>query len=460
MMLTAHHVERFARASGDVNPLHTDEEFAHRSPFGRPIAHGCLVVLAALAAAPPGSPPGAPPIRASFLRPVFPGTRYRVRWGADRVVVEHGGEPAVVIRFGGTPVAADPSAGGEPFPVGEPDLAELRSLVADLGANTFDDDVLSGLAVCSRIAGVHQPGRHGLLTSATLRTRRGTGATGGRLRVLSEDRRTGIVRVGAGWGSRSGWTTAEITAFRRRPAPAPSAASTAAHLPPGEALRGTHVVVTGGSRGFGAAMTAALATQGAVVWVLYARSDDAVAALRAEFGRDRVRPLRCDATDPHAVEQAVRVARREARTIAGAVLCATPPLLPNPVHVDAVLPAVGQLGRALTTSLLPLAALLPWLAADRGWLVFTSTAALDNPRTDWLHYTAGKVAAEHYVRHLASRHRLPLLVTRPPAMRTELTNGPATALAARAPEEVAADVTRWVLDHHAPPPDLSAGARP
>jgi acyl dehydratase len=38
-------IEACAGLSGDYNPLHTDEEFARRSPFGTRIAHGPLVYL-------------------------------------------------------------------------------------------------------------------------------------------------------------------------------------------------------------------------------------------------------------------------------------------------------------------------------------------------------------------------------------------------------------------------------
>ncbi len=47
-------VEAYARAARDPNPLHTDTEYAKTTPFGRPIAHGMLVlsfVAEAMAAA-------------------------------------------------------------------------------------------------------------------------------------------------------------------------------------------------------------------------------------------------------------------------------------------------------------------------------------------------------------------------------------------------------------------------
>ena len=40
--ITESHITTFTAISGDYNPLHTDEEFAKKTPFGTRIAHGLL----------------------------------------------------------------------------------------------------------------------------------------------------------------------------------------------------------------------------------------------------------------------------------------------------------------------------------------------------------------------------------------------------------------------------------
>ena len=45
--ITEADVVAFAGLSGDWNPLHTDETFAQKTPFGTRIAHGALVLSAA-----------------------------------------------------------------------------------------------------------------------------------------------------------------------------------------------------------------------------------------------------------------------------------------------------------------------------------------------------------------------------------------------------------------------------
>ncbi|MBN9737773.1 MULTISPECIES: MaoC/PaaZ C-terminal domain-containing protein [unclassified Pseudonocardia] len=42
--ITETDVVQFAGSTWDTSPMHVDHEFAHRSSFGRPIAHGLLVL--------------------------------------------------------------------------------------------------------------------------------------------------------------------------------------------------------------------------------------------------------------------------------------------------------------------------------------------------------------------------------------------------------------------------------
>jgi 3-hydroxybutyryl-CoA dehydratase len=42
--LTQDRIDAYARASGDFNPIHIDEDFARTTPMGGTIAHGMLVL--------------------------------------------------------------------------------------------------------------------------------------------------------------------------------------------------------------------------------------------------------------------------------------------------------------------------------------------------------------------------------------------------------------------------------
>ena len=42
--VTQEQIGRYARASGDFNPIHLDPEFAGQSSFGRIVAHGMLIL--------------------------------------------------------------------------------------------------------------------------------------------------------------------------------------------------------------------------------------------------------------------------------------------------------------------------------------------------------------------------------------------------------------------------------
>lgn len=81
--ITETDVVNYAGLSGDFNPIHVDHHFARSTPFGKPIAHGLLVLAVGS-----GLMVASPPMRTQaflgirdwqFAAPVFIGDTVRVR---------------------------------------------------------------------------------------------------------------------------------------------------------------------------------------------------------------------------------------------------------------------------------------------------------------------------------------------------------------------------------------------
>jgi acyl dehydratase len=145
--VTESDVVNFAGLSGDLNPIHMDHEFARSTPFGRPVAHGLLVV--ALGS---GLTLFCPPMRTMaflqlkewhFKEPVYIGDTIRVRtkvlekqvsgrgrrgvvtWQRQIVnqhgrVVQHGSTVTMVEGRGPRRPAEATAASSEPTPADTP----------------------------------------------------------------------------------------------------------------------------------------------------------------------------------------------------------------------------------------------------------------------------------------------------------------------------------------------------
>src|SRR5579859_982760 len=189
------HVRRFAAASGDVNPLHVDAEFAHRTMHGRCVAHGALVAIVALGAVDPATLSRTRSLDLRFAQPVFPGDDLTVRSGSPlpgrvaveawscgqlctRITVEAGdtvlppvpGWPRVFrskprrLTLAGLGAAADTDYSDSYVP----DVAGLRELAAQLGAGNVPDALLAWLAAASYTVGMLVPGADSLFASARI----------------------------------------------------------------------------------------------------------------------------------------------------------------------------------------------------------------------------------------------------------------------------------------------------
>jgi NAD(P)-dependent dehydrogenase (short-subunit alcohol dehydrogenase family)/acyl dehydratase len=462
MLLSNADLVLFAGASGDHNPLHTSAEYARRTPFGRQVAHGVLAAVAALdesglAPFPVGR------VDLDFRQPTHPGIRYDVVTAPDRVTVldgdvtcltvrlAHGGAsdvPHVVRAAREAPRVVDPDDLVPGFAVTGPYGPDLDAL-CDRWPNAtrlLGRLPLACLLWSSFVAGMELPGRDCLLNGVSLRLRRVEQAAPLELSYRAEvedfDPRFGLLTSTATLsGGPATVAEATIETMVRTPVPPTSAESLAGLLPRSDRLRGHTSVVVGGSRGLGAAMALALASQGGRVLVGHRGTPDDLADLVAAGAGLGGEIVSCpgDAATP---EWSARVAAT-ARAVDLLVCSAAPPIRAlrlDPAGLDRVHEFVANAFALVST---PMAGLLGAL----GRCLVVSSSAVTDPPHDWPHYVAAKHAVEGLTRWAAARHPgTEFFLTRPGMLLTEQMNTPGTREKAGAVEPVAAALVRRLAD--------------
>ncbi len=490
-------VELFATASGDRNPLHLDPGFARHTPFGACVVHGALVAIGLLGSLPPDQLARTRAVRVRFAGPVMPGASCAVHvrpsrrsthvWeavltGRGKVLARALAGPdrdlvAGSLRRG---AAGPPAAGGasaergmrltpaEPVPdapaAGRRVLGsysagpELATLARRFDAELLDPALLEGLAWASYVVGMELPGLHSLLAGITLAACAGSAGHGSathRVTVREHDPRTGQLVLDGELSDRSGAPVSEgaIECFAHAPVAAPDTGLLGVDGPVQDE-RGS-VVVIGASRGFGAALTLALLSRGYRVHAAYSSSSGSAEELARLAGahRGRLSLHRLDARDAGALGGLARELAPEA-PLAGIVLGAAPPPLAMGLTGDSASELADYVGESLRLAAVPLGALLRLLGAQ-AWMLFCSSSAILAPPRDWPHYVTAKAAIEGLARWASAEvPGAQVVVLRPPAMRTELTNTPSGRIAAVPAETVAT----WIADRLAGgdlPPGLS-----
>lgn len=99
--VTQETMDRYARASGDFNPIHVDPEFARTGPFGRTIAHGLMTlafVARMLNAWSGGAFDSSGEIDITFIAPVYAGDEVCVG-GTIEEIMQRDGTPALRIKL-------------------------------------------------------------------------------------------------------------------------------------------------------------------------------------------------------------------------------------------------------------------------------------------------------------------------------------------------------------------------
>ncbi|WP_409462157.1 SDR family NAD(P)-dependent oxidoreductase [Amycolatopsis sp. GA6-003] len=470
MLLTPADLTLFADASGDRNPLHVDAEYARRTPFGQPVAHGVLAAVAALDEV-PGPPGEVSGIDLEFRRPTHPGFPYSTNIsheldGRTRVTVAEGTETCLTVRVthgpGGTAVAEPLQPRSQPRSFAPEEFASGLAVSGQYGpgsaletlmtrwpgaARLLGRHALAGLLWCSFVAGMELPGRDCLLNSVSLRLRPATGrpALEYRAEVRDFDPRFGLLTVEAVLNDSTAVVAeATLETMVRRPAPGPDSDRLTAHLPCSDRLYGRTAAIVGGSRGLGAALVLALASQGARVLVGHrGGSLSALAAQGAELGGEVV-SCPGDAADPAWSDQVGRLAGGKLDLL---VCSAAPPIRPLRLDTAGLSRVQTFVADAFALVSAPLAGLLPALAKTSGRCLVVSSSAVTDPPADWPHYVAAKHALEGLAQWAAARHpECEFFVSRPGMLLTEQMNTPATREIAQAVEPVAAAMAARLAD--------------
>ena len=467
-------MELFARATGDVNPLHVSAEYARRTPFGEPVVYGVLAALAACGhlRERPGS--AVESIALEFLGPLAVGTSYRVEIEDEestaRVHVSDLDQPALeaTIAFAeGPPRPALPEGRAEARAapaelelesldegrtasgLWAPSLADTRELLGrwSLPARGLDELAVTALGWVSYLVGMELPGERATFWKVELRL-----APAPEMRslpltyfaeVVRRDDRVGLVEIAATLGD--GLATATISAFVREESSTADTGTLAALVADTPDLTDKVALVVGGSRGLGAAIGQALALRGAHVVLVYRDS-------AAEAGRVRdslvdasgtIEPIQGDAGNAEWCRATLR-ALLELRGGLDLLVCnAAPPIRPLRFDAGTFDRFVGFVHESVGLVAAPLAALLTDLDARSGTALVVSSSALTTLPPEWPHYVTAKAAVEGLASWAAAAHpRVRLVVVRPPKLLTDQMNSLLGRVGATRVEPVAAEIVR------------------
>jgi len=442
----------FSEASGDRNPLHLNEEYARRTPYGQPVVFGCLGAMACLGQIRLPAGWSATSLEAKFLRPMFLGVIYRIetskkegRWGARlfdgtlpvvsvmlTAEISHGNETPEEIMTSAALGRSDPALrkqedilpGLEISGAYTCNAAALATVAARWGG--VDQLLARVLSWSSYLVGMELPGNSALFSKLILDfhgTTRFPATIAYRASVASVDSRLGQIRMDISLHTDdSTVTSGQCWSYIRPCLPEVEEIDSTGVRP--DSLAGRTAVLLGSSRGLGAAMKRTLELRGAAVYGM-ARSANVGDPSRAEVG---------DAADPEALRRLQERVSREYGHLDFLICNASPPVLPLRLEPNAAGRIGSYINLAVSLTFAPLCEFLELLNHSDGCVVIISSAAVEHPVREWPHYVAAKQAVEGLGCVASLQYpRVRTLIVRPQKLLTTLTNTPLGRLGATSP---------------------------
>jgi NAD(P)-dependent dehydrogenase (short-subunit alcohol dehydrogenase family) len=449
LTFTPEEMALFSAASHDRNPLHVSAGYARKTAYGEPVVFGALAALAALGRLParPGRTLAA--LEAEFRDAIAVGVSYEleVESEGDRAVAELLDGRRTLMRLEARFTAGAPPDFRAPGRAGRAEAADrqpgdLAPGVAVTGSYAPERGALPALharygllergvgerdtallCLASYVVGMELPGQRALFARLAFELPPADGdLIDYRATVTGYDERFELARLEVALASHGRpLGSLRLQAFVRADLPAPAAPVRS------DAWAGKTALVTGGSRGLGAALVRALAWQGCTVYASYlgSRAEAEALPLAGAGAPGRIIPIEADAGDPAACERVRQRLLSDGHPLDLLVCSAFPPLRNLWIEPASAGRVERFLADAVRLVFAPLAAFLPLLHERAGQLALISSSAVSAPPPEWPHYVAAKLAAEGMVRVAAREYgRVRFLVARPPRLLTDLTNTP------------------------------------
>jgi len=316
--ITADTSSRFARLSGDFNPLHLDPVAARRTQFGRTLIHGVCGTVQAIdlwLAKNPGHA-ALKHLKVRYAKPISQGQAISLCANTDGATVKlelrANGARCQMIELEFT--QADPGAILEPgfspavdtpAPCSEPDIAtcEGHAAAADLvwdealaaqllpaASKALPTRQLASLIATTQIVGMQCPGLHSVYSNLELEfVEAGEEASHNQLhyRVNSADARFNRVLLGVC----NAYVQGTIEAFFRAVPADQSAMADVVQAVPERAFAGQRALLVGASRGLGEVMAKVLSAGGADLVMTYARGREDAESVALDIASERDQPV-------------------------------------------------------------------------------------------------------------------------------------------------------------------------
>ena len=467
----------FSAASRDRNPLHISEKYARTTPYAEPVVFGLLGLLAGLGQLPERPDRRLQHISVEFRNPLSVDVSYRfdiIESSTDKARIKlydtnrlmmtatvsfmPGQDHTESMQFPETCCAAEPAdrkkdtlvsgtrVTGTYAPRTE-DFAQVvdRWRLAGKGATPHQ---IAALMWASYIVGMHLPGKRAVFWRLTLDFHEAGAHRDGPFfydaAVEELDERYDLLRsVGTLSAGSLPYATTHMSAFVRPDSPQPSLRRIADLLPESEQLKGKLALVIGGSRGLGAAITQALASQGCSVLLNYQYSRTEAERVRASLG-DRsalVELMQGNAAD---IQWCVSVRDTILKQYGGLdmLVCnASPPIRPLVFKPEKIAQFQDFLNRSLELFCAPMATFLDTVAERGGWNIVISSSFVRELPAEFPHYVTSKCALEGLVNWAAAHYpKARHLIVRPPKLLTDQTNTTVGRQGAMEVEQAAASI--------------------